>query len=45
MKVTLDSIQHNTESIEKQRTSFPKELVENADLYKAILIKIMTTCE
>ena len=43
MKVTLNSIQHNTKSIEKQRTSSPKELVENADLYKAILIKIMTT--
>ena len=45
MKVTLNSIQHNTKSIEKQRTSFPKELVENADLYKAMLIKIMIARE
>ena len=31
------------ESMERQKTSFPKETVENADLDKAILKKTMTT--
>ena len=45
MKVTLNSIRHNVKSAEKQKTSFPKESVENADLYKTILNKILTTQE
>ena len=40
-------IQHvqveNTKSAEKQKTCFPKESVENADLHKLVLNKIMTT--
>ena len=43
MKVTLNSFRHNAKSVEKQKTSFPKEPVENADLYKPVLNKIMTT--
>ena len=35
----------NTKIAERQKTSFPKESVENADLYKPVLIKIMTTNE
>ena len=34
-----------TESTERQKTSFPKETVENADLHKAALNKTMTTQE
>ena len=46
MKVTLNSIQHNAKSVEKQKkTSFPKESVENAELYKPVLDKVMTTHE
>ena len=30
---------------QKKKTSFPKESVENSDLYKSILNKIMTTHE
>ena len=30
---------------ERQKTSLPKKSVENADLYKPILNKIMTTHE
>ena len=41
-KVTLNSIRHNAKIVEKQ-TRFPKELVEIADLYKPVLVKIMTT--
>ena len=33
----------NTISVERQKTSFPKVKVENADLYKHVLNKIMTT--
>ena len=40
---TFDSKQKNTESTERQKTSFPKETVENADLHKPVLNKIMTT--
>ena len=36
---------HNAESAERQKTSFTKEFVENADLYKPLLNKIMTTHE
>ena len=35
----------NTESTEIRRASFPKEIVENADLHKPVLNKIMTTQE
>ena len=41
----LKSFWHNAKSSEKQKTSFPKESVENADLYKPVLNKIMTTHE
>ena len=34
-----------TKSGEKQKTSFPKESVRNADLYSPVLNKIMTTHE
>ena len=33
----------NTRSSERQKTSFPKESVENADFYILALSKIMTT--
>ena len=33
------------ESTKKRKTSFLKEIVENADLYKAVLNKTMTTQE
>ena len=36
---------YNARRAEIQKTSFPKESVENADLYKPILNKIMTTHE
>ena len=45
MKVTLNSIRHNAKSVEKQKTSFPKESVENVDLYKPVPNKIMTAHE
>ena len=32
-----------TKSAERQKTSSPKEWVENTDLYKPVLNKIMTT--
>ena len=35
----------NTESTERRKTSFPKEVVENADLHKPLLNKTMTTQE
>ena len=35
----------NTKSAGRQKTSFPKEKVENADLYKPVLNKIMATEE
>ena len=35
----------NTENTEKQKSSFPKEIVENTDLYKPVLNKIMTKQE
>ena len=34
-----------SESIEKQKTSFSKVIMENADLYKPVSNKIMTTQE
>ena len=33
------------QNTEKQKPSFPKEYVENEDLYKPVLTKIMTTCK
>ena len=35
----------NTKSAERQKTSFPKESVENAGLYKPVLNKKMITYE
>ena len=43
MKITLNSFWHSAKGAEKQKTSFPKGLVENADLYKPVLNKILTT--
>ena len=34
-----------TQNIEREKPSFPKEQVENADLYKPILNKIITAHE
>ena len=50
MKVTSSSTPEQTEntvSAERQKTSFPEESVQNANLYKPVLNKIMTThtCE
>ena len=46
MKITSNSeLAENTKSAERQKTSSPKEYVENTDLYKPILNKIMTTQE
>ena len=42
MKVTANLIRHNAE---RQKTSFPNKSVENADFYKSVLNKIMTTLE
>ena len=36
---------HSAKRVEIQKISFPKKLVENPDLYKPILNKIMTTHE
>ena len=35
----------NTKSTERRKTSLPKGTVENADLYKTVLNKTMTTQE
>ena len=43
MKITLNSIQHNVKSVGRQKTSFTKEMMENADLCTPILDKIMIT--
>ena len=45
MKVASNSIQRNAKSAKRQKTSFTKESVENADLYKPVLSKIMTICD
>ena len=37
---SITSGQHK--KVERQKNSFPKELVENVDLYKRLLNKIMT---
>ena len=39
---TFDSKQKTAESTERRKTSFPKDIVESADLHKPILNKIMT---
>ena len=44
-KATSNSIRHYSKSAERQKTSFPKESVENADLYKPVFNKIMTIHE
>ena len=33
----------NTENTERQKTGFPKEQVDNADLSRAVLNKVMST--
>ena len=33
------------QNTERQKPSFPKEWVENADLYEPVLNKTMTTCK
>ena len=43
MKVISNSIQRNAKSARRQKASFPKESVENVDLYKPVLNKIITT--
>ena len=48
MKITPNSTQNRQKrqkSAERQKTSFPEESVENADLYKPALNKITTTHE
>ena len=47
MKITSNSEQEKTrKSSEKQtKTSFPKEQVENTDLYKPLSSKVMITQE
>ena len=37
--------EENTKITERRKTSFPKEQVKNADLYKPVLKKIMTIHE
>ena len=42
--IELDTEQtENTKCAERKKTSFPKESVENADLYKSVLNKIIIT--
>ena len=44
--IKIDTEQgENTECSERQKTSFPKESVENVDPYQPVLNKIMTTHE
>ena len=33
------------QNTERQKPSFPKEQVENTDLYKPVMNKIMTICK
>ena len=40
MKVTTNLVRYNAE---RQKASFPKKIGKNADLYKPVLNKIMTT--
>ena len=41
----LHLTRHNAKSAERQKTSYPKESIENADLYKPVVNKIMVTYE
>ena len=41
----IQNISFKTKSTRRQKTSFPKETVENVDLHKAVLNKTMTTQE
>ena len=44
IKITSNSEQaENTKRAERQKNQFPNEQVENIDLYKPVLNKIMTT--
>ena len=46
MKSTSKSEQVvNIKSVERQKTSFPKDQIENTDLHEPVLNKIMTTQE
>ena len=46
MKIMVNSEQaENTKCAERQKTNFPKEKVDNTDLYKPVLNKIMTKQE
>ena len=46
MKITSDSEQtENKKRRKTNKTSFPKEKVENTDLHKPVLNKVMTTQE
>ena len=46
MKITSNSEQAvNTKAQKDKKTSFQKEWVENTDLYKVVLNKIITTQE
>ena len=46
MKITSNSKQAvNTKAQKDKKTSFKKEWVENTDLYKVVLNKIITTQE
>ena len=44
MKFDIEQAE-NRKSAERQKTSFPKEQIENTDLYKPVLNKIMATYE
>ena len=43
--IRLYRIWHNAKSVERQKTSLSKESVENTDLHKPVLNKIMTINE
>ena len=46
--IPIQNIWHktkNTETTERRKTSFQKEIVENVDLYKPVLNNILTTQE
>ena len=46
MKITSIQNRQKTQKAQKdKKTSFPKEKVENTDLYKPVLNKVMTTQE
>ena len=45
IKVTLNSTWPNAKRVEKEKTVFPKESVENSDLYEPVLNKILAAHE